>query len=99
LGFPLARHIRRRQTRRWHRRLACHGPNDGATILADACDLPGLIFPVWGADHYLDAVYSPEQLLSALLRYLAASASESTCESTRTHLALGRDSARSVASG
>jgi hypothetical protein len=73
LGFPLARHIRRRQTRRWHRRLACHGPNDGATILADACGLPGLIFPVWGADHYLDAVHTPEQLLSALLRYLAES--------------------------
>jgi hypothetical protein len=71
LGFPLTHHIRRRRARRWHRRLACYGPNDGATILADSCRLPGWIFPVWGADHYFDTRHSPERLLAALLRYLA----------------------------
>lgn len=70
IGFPLTQHIRQRRTRRWHRRLACHGPNDGATILADSCRMPGLIFPVWGADHYLDAGHQPEKLLVGLLRYL-----------------------------
>jgi hypothetical protein len=70
IGFPLTQHVCQRRTRRWHRRLAYHGPNDGATILADSCGLPGLIFPVWGADHYLDAERSPEKLLASLLRYL-----------------------------
>lgn len=72
LGFPLHRHIPRRRTRRWHRRLAAHGPNDGATILADNCRLPGAIFPVWGADHYLSAQWSPERLITALLHYLSS---------------------------
>jgi hypothetical protein len=70
LGFPLARHVRTRPTRRSHRRLSCYGPNDGATILVDSCKLPGLILPVWGADHYLDARHSPERLLRALLHYV-----------------------------
>ena len=70
LGFPLARHIRRRQTRRWHRRLSRDGPNDGATVLADSCRLPGLILPVWGADHYFETKPTREMLLGALLRYL-----------------------------
>jgi hypothetical protein len=72
LGFPLRRHILRRRTRRWHRRLSPHGPNDGATILADNCRLPGAIFPVWGADHYLSAQWSPERLITALLHYLSS---------------------------
>lgn len=71
LGFPLAQHVRRRPTRRWHRRLSCYGPNDGATILADSLELPGLILPVWGEDHYLDSCAQPEILLSALLKYVA----------------------------
>jgi hypothetical protein len=71
LAFPLARHVAKRPTRCWHRRLSRYGPNDGATILADSCRIPGLIFPVWGADHYLDSVVRPEVLLQALLRYLA----------------------------
>jgi hypothetical protein len=70
LGFPLARHVRTRPTRRCHRRLSCYGPNDGATMLIDSCKLPGLILPVWGADHYLNAGHSPERLLRALLHYV-----------------------------
>jgi hypothetical protein len=70
LGFPLRRHLRTRPTHRWHRRLSPYGPNDGATLLADSCSLPGLIFPVWGADHYLNTRQTPEQLLAALLCYL-----------------------------
>jgi hypothetical protein len=71
LGFPLQRHIPLRRTRRWHRRLAVYGPNDGAAILADNCRLPGQILPVWGADHYLSAQWSPERVITALLRYLS----------------------------
>jgi hypothetical protein len=71
MGFPLARHVRQRCTRNWHRRIARYGPNDGAAILADSCRLPGRIFPVWGADHYFDSVMCPEVLLEALLRLLS----------------------------
>lgn len=71
LGFPLKRHLRP-QTRQWHRRLAQYGPNDGATILADTCRLPGLLLPIWGSDHYLNSTHSPEQILDALLHYLGA---------------------------
>jgi hypothetical protein len=69
-GFPLRCHIRERRSRRWHRRLSRYGPNDGATLLADCCAPPGLIFPVWGADHYLNARWNADALVTALLQYL-----------------------------
>jgi hypothetical protein len=54
VGFPLARHLSNRLARRCYRRVKSLGPNDGAGILlADVCQLPGLVYPVWGADHYL----------------------------------------------
>jgi hypothetical protein len=56
VAFPLLRHICNARTRRWHRRLSSFGPNDGAMVIADACSLPGLILPVWGADHYFDSL-------------------------------------------
>jgi hypothetical protein len=69
--FPLARHIQKRRTRRWHRRLGHYGPNDGATLLKDSSILPGLLFPVWGVDHYFDQAERRLELVSALLYYLA----------------------------
>jgi hypothetical protein len=54
VGFPLARHLSNGLMRRGFRRVRPLGPNDGAGILlSEACQLPGLLFPVWGADHYL----------------------------------------------
>lgn len=52
-GFPLARHASNRLAQRGLRRLAPLGPNDGGALLADLLTLPGTIYPVWGADHYL----------------------------------------------
>jgi hypothetical protein len=53
VGFPLNYHLTRR-ARRGHRRLMPLGANDGGGILlGDLSRLPGLIYPVWGADHYL----------------------------------------------
>jgi hypothetical protein len=52
VGFPLRSHLSIPRARTWHRRLTSEGPNDGATILLDACQLPGIVYPVWGADHY-----------------------------------------------
>ena len=68
-GFPLERHLSSRLARRGFRRLAPLGPNDGAGIvLADLCRLPGLIYPVWGADHYL----RPEWDIAGLFARLVA---------------------------
>jgi hypothetical protein len=40
--------------------------------LADVCCLPGLIFPVWGADHYFDAGWNQASIIAALLQYVDA---------------------------
>lgn len=53
VGFPLARNLSCPLARRGHRRLAPLGPNDATVLLADVCRLPGVAYPVWGADHYL----------------------------------------------
>ena len=54
VGFPLERHLTNRLARRCYRRVKALGPNDGAgIILADVPRLPGAVYPVWGADHYL----------------------------------------------
>jgi len=54
VGFPLERHLTNRLARRCYRRVQTLGPNDGAGILlADVPRLPGAVYPVWGADHYL----------------------------------------------
>jgi hypothetical protein len=72
VAFPLRRHIRDARTRRWHQRLSSFGPNDGAMVLTDACSLPGVILPVWGADHYFDSRWTPESIVAALLQYVDA---------------------------
>jgi hypothetical protein len=69
-GFPLREHLTRRSSRNCHQRLAPLGPNDGALVLADVCALPGLVYPVWGADHYLQPEGGAGGLVSAILRYL-----------------------------
>jgi hypothetical protein len=70
VGFPLRRHFKRGVDRRCHSRLAGLGPNDGALALADVCALPGLLYPVWGADHYLQPEGGADVLVRGILRYL-----------------------------
>jgi len=54
VGFPLERHLTNRLARRCYRRVKALGPNDGAgNVLADVARLPGAVYTVWGADHYL----------------------------------------------
>jgi hypothetical protein len=68
VGLPLARHLRSRRARRACRRLAALGPTDGGGILlGDLCRLPGLIYPVWGADHYLDPDWDLRPLVRRIL--------------------------------
>lgn len=51
VGLPLPCHLGA-ATLETFRRLAPHGPNDGFVSYSDAV-LPGAVWPVWGADHYL----------------------------------------------
>jgi len=70
-GFPLRQHLCTGLARRCHRRLTHLGPNDGSLILADVCALPGLIYPIWGADHYLRPETDVRRLVLAILQYLS----------------------------
>ncbi|HEX4965707.1 MAG TPA: hypothetical protein VF173_33155 [Thermoanaerobaculia bacterium] len=70
VGFPLREHLSRGIARRCHRRLTPLGPNDGGLVLADVCALPGFVYPLWGADHYLQPKSGVRELVGAILRYL-----------------------------
>jgi hypothetical protein len=69
-GFPLREHLTSALARRCHRRLNHLGPNDGSLILSDVCALPGLLYPIWGADHYLRPKTDVNQLVLSILQYL-----------------------------
>ena len=74
LGFPLRRHLAHPFTPRAYERLAPLGPNDGGGILlGDMAQIPGVIFPVWGADHYLQ----PASDATSLLRRVFVAAMDS----------------------
>jgi hypothetical protein len=69
LGFPLCHHLAHPWAHRAYERLAPLGPTDGGGIvLADAIGLPGVVFPVWGADHYLEPEWNALPLLRNVLR-------------------------------
>ena len=70
VGFPLREHLDRGLARRCHRRLTPLGPNDGGLVLADVCALPGLVYPIWGADHYLQPKSGVNELVAAILQDL-----------------------------
>ena len=71
VGLPLSVHLDSKRARRGHRRLASLGPNDGGGILlGDVCRLPGLIYPVWGADHYLEPDWDIRPLIRRILRFV-----------------------------
>jgi hypothetical protein len=72
VGFPLARHLASPRSRRCRRRVAALGPDDGGGfLLGDVAQLPGVVVPVWGADHYLDPSWDMNPLLSRLLAFVA----------------------------
>jgi hypothetical protein len=70
VGFPLRRHLSNGFMRRCHEILSPQGPNDGGVLLADACSLPGHIYPVWGADHYLRPDDRAQEIITAVLNWL-----------------------------
>lgn len=75
VGFPLRRHLAHPWASRAYERLAALGPNDGGGfLLADVTELPGVVFPVWGADHYLEPAWD----VAPMFRRLLAEAVSST---------------------
>jgi hypothetical protein len=81
VGFPLARHLSNGLARRCYRRVQAWGPNDGAgIILADVCRLPGVVYPVWGADHYLRPAGRDVRAIAArLLLYVRQELGRAAC--------------------
>lgn len=64
VSFPLHKYLAHPWAGRAYERLAPLGPNDGGGfLLSDAAVLPGIIFPVWGADHYLQPNWDVASLL------------------------------------
>jgi hypothetical protein len=72
LGFPLREHATNWLSRILYRKLAADGPNDAFMLLKDALHWPGVIYPVWGADHYFRTAEDPGPLLEKLLTLAAA---------------------------
>jgi hypothetical protein len=68
VGLPLACHLRSGRARRGYRRVAALGPSDGGGILlGDLCRLPGWVYPVLGADHYLEPDWDIRPLIRRIL--------------------------------
>jgi hypothetical protein len=55
-AFPLIAHLSDRKSRRLQSQLSLLGPNDGFALLEELAALPGYMYPVWGADHYLRGI-------------------------------------------
>lgn len=74
VGFPLRRHLRHPWAPRGYERLSPLGPNDGGGILlGDVTRWPALVYPVWGADHYLQPMWDASAVLRNILLHAAMS--------------------------
>ena len=70
-AFPLHARLRERRSRRFQRRLAAYGPNDGFAVLGELAALPGRLYAVWGADHYLRGGPDLSVALTRLIEHLS----------------------------
>jgi len=90
VGFPLVSHMHNWRSRMWRRALDPLGPNDGGVLLHDVCRLPGHVYPVWGADHYLQPrQFDVGRLAAALLQYIVEERTE--LNEPAEHVALQTD--------
>lgn len=69
VAFPLRAHLTG-SLRSRHTRMAADGPNDGFALLRDGIIEPGLVYPVWGIDHYF-RFPGMSRLVYQLLSYIA----------------------------
>lgn len=86
VGCPTRRHLRHPWANRGYDRIAPLGPTDGGGILlSDLSKLPGMVYPVWGADHYLQPDWDVLPLIRNILLHAAQSAkSPSTIPANRS---------------
>lgn len=90
IGFPLRRHLTNRFMRLCYQRVSRQGPTDGGLLLADACRLPGAIYPLWGADHYLRPESRARQVMAAVLENLTEGSNRAGFYSTNETPAIGQ---------
>jgi hypothetical protein len=69
-AFPLQVHLRDRRSRRFRKRLAEYGPNDGFSVMKDLVALPGSFYAAWGADHYLHGDFDLPGRITRLVAFL-----------------------------
>jgi hypothetical protein len=82
VSFPLRKHLAHPWAGRAYQRLARLGPNDGGgVLLADVGKLPGIILPVWGADHYLQPAWD----VASLVRRIFAEAFSFSVDERQTN--------------
>lgn len=63
-GVPLRQHLSHPSAPVAYDRLAALGPNDGGGVLLGSLSrVPGIVCPVWGADHYLQPAWNATPLL------------------------------------
>lgn len=67
--IPLKSHLQAHLIKR-HALLEKYGPNDGCVPLAQVLPMPGKIYPIWGADHFLRTSALPKAMYQ-LLHYIA----------------------------
>jgi hypothetical protein len=72
VGMPLRWHLSRMLASR-HRMLSSLGPNDGVVLCTNAFVSPGVVYPLWGYDHYFRGA-EMVPLLYRLFAYVRASA-------------------------
>jgi hypothetical protein len=93
-GFPLRRHLAHPWAPRAYARLAALGPNDGGgNLLADVLDFPGVVCPVWGADHYLTPRWDALPLLTGIIAAALAPRQATTSASQPSALPVSKSSA------
>lgn len=71
IGFPQEQDFVRAMLRNFSRQIGSMGPNDGSILLLDSIAADGVVYPVWGADHYMRPRYIMEPLCRGLLQYAA----------------------------
>ena len=89
VGFPLRHHLSNNHSRTWHRRISEFGPTDAATVLIDSCKLPGIVLPIWGADHYSVEQVDWEKLTQCVLRYLESEMAKIKLAASHDHVLVG----------
>ncbi len=71
VGFPQENDFVHAKLRSFAHKIGSMGPNDGAILLLDSLAAAGVVYPVWGADHYMRPRYRTEPLCRGLLQYAA----------------------------